>query len=282
MKKKTRFVLLIVGIILIVFGAMMPTMFAKSKEKYDKLTFHNDMASGVYSCKITITSVNSYTINKAVVYLEDFFGDQGITKEVSSAKITKTQSQNGYVYAFTISYASFGEYSKFSKVKEVKLNTTDGTKIAKEESDSFGISWTTPVMIIFIFLGSMMVLGSVIMIVSPKIKKSAANMIRQRVKNADSSIRVEYMTDDNVLSKYESYLKEKAKLLGIDLDSVDESGEKINSIRDIELTNDDFIKMFGGQIESEMTHRTCAYCGSENDLNSKKCSSCGASLKSKR
>ena len=284
MKTKLKHILLIIGVVLIVFGALIPIMFKENKK--DTFTSKSDMTAGYYYRYIYVTSQEDYEIIDAVVVLKNAFNEHDkITKSpqsLSGTNMFKTKEGKEYVYQITINLTR-DEFFDYTEVESVSLTTSMGQRVAKEEKFSSNFSWKTPVMIIVIFFGIGMVIGSIMMFVYPKIKKSSATKIRQKVKNADPSIRLDYMTDEEVLNKYESYVEKKSQIEGINLDQVDENGRKVYDVHSmIDLTEEDYIKMFGGEVPSEATHKICGYCGSENELSARKCSSCGASIKSKK
>lgn len=281
-KNKIKYVLLVVGIVFIVFGALIPTMF-KPNSDLDQYTYKRNAGFSSYSLTINIISKKEYQINGATITMQDAFNKHNtLNKTLNSPSATKKIDGDNYVYTFVVTLTQ-DEYFDYSKISSVKISTSIGERTAKEDAHDFSRSWITPAMIIIIFFGSGMVLGSIMIFIYPKIRKSAANNIRHKVKIADSSIRLEHMSDDEVLNKYENYLEEKAKKAGINLDEVDEKGNRIHDVNELfELIDDDYIKMFGGEVASEATSLTCSYCGSENDLCARKCSSCGANLSVKK
>ena len=249
MKNKFKYISIIVGVVLIIFGALIPTMFKVEK---DKLAFHRDMGASEYSCQITITSKKDYEVNSAIVYFEDFFGKQEITKEVSSG-ITKTKIGDDFVYTFVVQMTSFGEYSEFSKVKEVKLSTSIGTRIATESA----FKWTTPVMIIMIIAGVVFVIVGVSMISKEKIQNNLAQKARKDLAQSNPEINTSNMSDAEVLAKQRELRFSKMQ----------EEGNPMASL-------------FG--IEQKPKEKICEYCGATNSAEANKCSSCGANLKTKK
>ena len=246
--KRTKIVLLFVGIVLIVFGALIPTMFKVEK---DKLAFYRDMGVSNYTCTITISSEKDYNVNSAVVYLEDFFGKQELTKQVNASSIDKSNSGNNYVYTFVIEFESFGEYSEFSKVKEVKLNTNIGTRIASENT----FKWTTPVMIITIIAGVGLTIAGISIIFAQKAYKKHVENVRNEMATNYPEINTNGMTDEQVLAQQRELKRSEFQENGV-------------------------AALFG--IETKPKDKICEYCGSTNGSDAKKCSSCGANLKRKK
>ena len=244
--KKTKFILLISGIALILFGALIPAIFKSDK---DILAFHRDMGHSEYTCSVTVSSNKDYEINSAIVYLEDFFGDKTIAKQISSTDITKTKVGDKYQYTFVVVYDSFGEYSEYSKVKEVELKTSIGNRIATESS----FNWKIPVMIVVILIGAGLSVGGIIMFATSKAQKSSAERARKELARSNPEINTTNMTDEEVLSKY----------------------NELNS----KETPNIFEEIFGAQQPKE---QICAYCGSTISSDAKKCTSCGASLTKKK
>lgn len=249
MKKKVKYILIAIGVALIIFGALIPTIF---KIERDKLAFYRDMGVNDYSCHITITSKNDYQVNSAVVYFEDFFGKKGITKEISSSSVTKTQTSDSFVYTFVVKMESFGEYSEFSKIEKVSLNTNMGTRLATEST----FKWTTPVMVIMIIAGAVCFIIGVTKILVEKNQKLNAEKARKELAETHPEINTNNMTDEEVLAKQrELKLKEFKEGNGL-------------------------ASLFG--VETQPKEKVCEYCGASNSADAKKCSSCGANLKSKK
>ena len=242
---KKRYSLIIIGVVLIIFGALLPTIF---KVEIDKLAFYRDMGYSEYTCSITITSKNNYEVSSATVYFEDFFGDKEISKQVSSSSITKSQQGESYVYTFVVQMASFGEYSEFSKIKKVVLSTNLGARTATDSS----FKWTTPVMIIMIIAGIAVVGVGIGCVLKDKALKMMANNAREELAKSNPEININNMSDTEILSKQREIKLSKLK------------------------ENIDFM------IKEKPKEKVCEYCGATNSAEATKCSSCGANLKTRK
>ena len=151
-------VAIVIGLILIVVGALIPS--GATENDLDKLAFSRSFVN--YSCTITVTSARDYTVTSAVVYLEDFFEEEELRKDVSASKITKATVGEEFTYKFTIIFDNSDEYSKFSEIEKVVLNTSAGTRIAATDDYERPVSVTS----IFMIIGGLLVasFGSIILI----------------------------------------------------------------------------------------------------------------------
>lgn len=151
-------VAIVVGIILIIIGALIPS--GATESDLDKLAFSRSFINN--SCTITVTSECDYTVTSAVVYLEDYFEEEELRKNVSASKITKATVGEEFTYKFTIIFDDSDEYSKFSEIEKVVLNTSAGTRIAATDDYERPVS----VISIFMIIGGLLVasFGSIILI----------------------------------------------------------------------------------------------------------------------
>lgn len=274
MNKSLKFVLIIVGVVLIVFGFMCPTIFEEKDE--DKFEFVPKSSFVNYSMEITIKSKKDYTINSAEIVLTDIFEDNTLTKYFNET-LTSVQHGNNFDYTLTISL-SRDEYFEFSKVAKVELNTTIGERTAVKGTLGASISHI-PVMIFCLAFGFGATFGGILMFVYPALKSKTHTYLKNEITKA--GVDISNYTDDEILAKYEDYFYNRVKEEGIDLDAVDEEGNKIyNEHKLFDFTKEDYKKMFATPKQEQATIK-CEYCDYENDASSKKCTQCGATLKRK-
>lgn len=246
-----RFIPFIVGVVLIVFGILMPVIF---KIEYDNLSYYTDSGINNYTCSITITSSNDYEVSSATIYFENFMGDQEMIETVSSSKITKVQSGDKFTYSFVFQYDSFGEYSEFSKVSKVELHTNLGIKTAAEGGM---VSLASVFKWILTAFGVVSIIIGIIINVSFAIKRQTAEAAKVQMSKTNPEINTNNMTDQEIISKH----------IELNMEKRAESSSTLASL-------------FG--VQPQPKEKMCEYCGSLNDANAKKCSSCGANLSKKR
>ena len=254
MKNKLKYILLVVGVAVVIFGALIPTIFKRGS--VDKFTYDRDGHASEYSITINVVSKKEYEIESATIILEDAF-DEYNTKEktINSPVVTKKKVDGEFVYTFVVDITQ-DEFFDYSKVSEVVIETNIGERVAEEKSLT-GINWRTPVMIVVIFLGVGLTIAGVSMIASAKAYKNYAEQTRKELARTNPEINTSDMTDEEVIAKKREINQNKNS----------EKGGILSSL-------------FG--IEEKPKEKVCSYCGAVNGAESTKCSSCGASLKAKK
>ena len=257
MKKKVKYILIAIGVALIIFGALIPTIFSGGNK--DTFTYDRKSISGYYYCHVYVKTKEDYELNKAVITLKNAFNEYDtIVKTVDSLEdvnLLRKKDGDSYIYTITINLTS-SEYFDYTKVDGVTLTTSIGERTAKEKELLSSFSWKTPVMVIVIFFGVAITLTGVAMIISSKSQKNLAEKARKKLAETNPEINTNNMTDEEVLAKQRE-LKFKEFKQGNGLSS-----------------------LFG--VETQPKEKVCEYCGASNSADAKKCSSCGASLKSKK
>ncbi|MBO5955036.1 MAG: zinc ribbon domain-containing protein [Clostridia bacterium] len=252
MKKKTSIILMIVGAVLIVFGALIPTIFKGNSSSVDRFTYDRDSGFSEYSVTVNVVSSKEYSINSITITLQDTF-DEYNTKEklVNSPAVTKKKDGNDFVYTIVITITQ-DEFFDYSKVSKVSMQTSIGQRTAEEKEMLSNVSWKTPVMIIVIFFGVAITMTGIAMIASIKLQSNLAEKTRKELAQSNPEIDTSNMSDAEVLAKQRELRLSKFK--------------------------EDFA--FGD--EQKPKERICEYCGATNSAEANKCSSCGANLKTKK
>lgn len=256
MKKNFKFISIIIGIAIIIFGALIPTIF-KGKSK-DSFSYEMDMTAGYYYCYVFVSSEKNYEILDADIVLKSAFNDHNkINKSpqfLSGTNLLKTKEDGKYVYQITINLTR-DEFFDYSKVDSVSLSTSIGKRIPVEDKIGFEINWRIPVMVIVIVAGAVFVIMGIVFISSNKIQKNLADQARNEMAKTNPEIYTADMTDEEVLVKQSELKREKFK----------EDGG--------------IASLFGIEKKKE---KVCGYCGGLNSHDARKCSSCGANLTSKK
>ena len=202
MKNKFKYILLVVGVAFIIFGALIPVMFKQNdgSENLDKFDYNKIF--GNYRVRISIASQKEYEIDSAFITLKNSYNEYEIIhKTINSPTVVSKQFENEFIYTFSIQL-SLNELSSF-EIEEVTLETSIGQRKTIKKDDYSIItknSWTTPVMIITIIIGSTMVIGASLIFINPLIKKNFVNSIKNKERKNNPNI--DSMSDDEIIKKY--------------------------------------------------------------------------------
>lgn len=252
MKNKLKYILLVIGVAVVIFGALIPTIF--SGKSLDRYTYDLDGSLSNYELTVNVISKEEYIINSATITLQDAFDKYNtLDKTITSPSVTKKKDGKDFVYTFTINLTQ-AEFFDYSKVSNVVVDTNIGTRIA-EEKPMFNVNWRIPVMIFVIIIGSAAIIVSICLNSADRNQKKYADRVRKELAQTNPEINTTNMTDEEVINK-KFELKRKGQ----------------------EQTS--FMSMFG--IEQKPKEKVCEYCGAVNGADATKCSSCGANLKAEK